>query len=306
MLPESVKKLREPIAALLLGAAVLYLIVSLTQLFKDDGSTFSERSFALQNAFVNPVWVLVVLVAAWVVTSDGERSPRARLIVLVALGVLALMALLAVITWLASLGADVNDQVEFLFGGGKLAKSFLFLAGLLVLVAGLLLLYSLFKSLPAPVRTPKTPQQQWGGGQPQQWSAQPQQQQWSGQPPPPASAVSWTTPGAGQQPQPTTEPPQHQSAPPAQSWGQPEPSQQSWGQPAPQPPPQPPSGQRPPQPGGATAVPVGEEQPPAPPAGGESTAVWTTPPQGGQPEAAPEARREDEDDSRPGWWNPGS
>lgn len=279
MLPESAKKLREPIAALLLGAAALYLIVRFAQLFKDNG-TFTERALLLQQSFVDPVWIVVVVLAGLLVTTTGERTPRARVIVLVALAILGVMALLAIITWLAGLSSDL----EFGLGGnGKIAGSFLLFASLAVIAAALLLLYSLFRSLPAPVRQ-RAPQQ-WGG-QPQQWGGQ-QPPQWGGQPPAPTATPqpgaggSWTSPGV----QPSGPPPPSQPAPPAQTWGQPAPAQQpSWGQPGPPQPHQSPPGQPPSQPGGATAAPGGN----------------------GHPEPPPAPRREDEDDSRPGWWHPGS
>ena len=299
MLPESAKKLREPIAAVLLGATVLYLIVAFTQLFKDvtifDEPSFSDRAYVLQDAFVSPVWVLVVVFAAWLAASSDRGSSLQRILVIVAASVLALMALLGIITWLASLGADIDSEAEFFFGGGKLAHSFYMIAALAVLTAGLLLVYSLFRSLPARAR--KTPQQQWGG-QPQ-WGGQ---QQWGGQPPP--AGADWGTQGSAQ-PQPgyaaggatavgASERPSSPtpSQPPAQSWGQPAGQQPSWGQPQPpgqpQPAPQPPPEHRRP----SEPPPTGE-RPPAPPP---------------QAAAPPQAQRRDDedDDSRSSWWNPGS
>lgn len=310
MLPEPGKKLREPIAALLLGAAVLYLITVLAELFDDEG-TFGERAFFLQDRFVNPAWVLVPVAAALLVTLGGERTGRARIIVLGALAVLAVMALLGVISWLAGLGADFEFGFE---GFGKITGSFLMIAGLAVLAAALWLVYSLFKSLPAPARqqAPQQgwagqPQQPWGGGQPQQqWGGQPQQP-WSGQPPaarPAGAPAGWAAPGSAHPPQPPASQPPAPQPPPAQSWGQQAPpQQQSWSQPGPQ---QAPGGP-PAQPRGATAAPVagGPAAPSRPGSEDDSTAVWSTPPAGESADPAP-PRRESEDDSRPGWWNPGS
>ncbi len=300
MLPESAKKLREPLAALLLGAAVLYLIVTCAQLFKDSGS-IDDRALYLQDRFVNPAWVLVVVLAALLVTLAGESTARARLIVIAALSVLALMAVLGIVTWLVGLGADIDLG----FDRGKIAMSFLTIAGLSVLAAGAGLTFLLYRTLPRPVR-PHAPLQQWGDQQ--QWAGQ--QQQWVGQP-------QW-----GAQPQWGVQPPMQQPPVPGQAWGQ-TPPPAAWGANSLQQPP-------PPQSWGAPGVPTSGEHPaPATPQP-ETTAEWrgTMQPDGGRaggstaaptpqrpgdrPEDRPGDHSEDRpedgaaDDYRPGAWQPPS
>jgi len=318
VLPESAKKLREPIAALLLSAALLYLLVSFFQLVQDEG-TFSQRALFFQDRFVNPAWVLVLVLAAVLVASGGQGTARARIVTLVAAAVLALMALLGLITWLA--GLSVDDDERF-FGTGKVAGSFLMIAGLTLIGAAILLVLSLFRGLPAPVRQAAQP---WAAGAPQ-WGGQPPwggQPQWGGGPPqwpgqqPPTSGGEWAPPGAaaGAAPPSTTAPSQGAGAPP-QSWGQPAGQPPSWGQPpqspvSPGPSPAEPAGTAPPPHPGPidSPVPPPDETAPAT-SDADSTAVWSTPQQETPPppETSDEPpRRDDEgDESRPGWWNPGS
>ncbi|CAN5585231.1 hypothetical protein BH18ACT8_BH18ACT8_04370 [soil metagenome] len=276
MLPESAKRLREPVATLLLGATVVHLIVYFLLLFKDAGS-FADRALLSQDVFVDPTWVLVLVAAVLLVTSAGQPTSRARLIVLIVLGLLGVMALLGIITWLAGLGADLELSA---FGRGKIAGSFIIIAGLAVIVAVAWWTSLLYVGLPKPVR--QQPQQLWG--QPPQWAGQ---QQWGGQPPP------W-----GQ-------PPMQQPTAPGQAWGQPPqqqpPQQQPWGMPQPTPPQQtwgalPPSDQ-----------PAGSENDP--------TASWTgserrgqAPPGGATAATDPDRGREapPEDDPQAPEWRPPS
>jgi len=296
VLPDSANKLREPVAALLLGATLVYLVVTFALLFKDSG-TYGDRAFLLQDRFVNPVWVVIVVLAALLVTT-GERTPRARLIVLGVLAVLGLMALLGVISWVSGLAVDLDRGSELFLGGGKLARSFVILAELAVLAGGLLLTYLLFRGLPAPVRAAQTQQQQWGAPQHQQWGTQ--QQPWGSAPqqPWPGQQPSWgggaTAYGAGSPPVP--EPAPQPTQEPAQEPTQPGPAPQSWGYPAPQPSP--------------WQTPPPQQQPwsePAP-SQSDSTAEWTTPEQAApqEPQERPPAERRDDspDDSAPGWWPP--
>jgi hypothetical protein len=164
VLTESTKKLRDPLALALLGAAALYLVTTFFLLFKDVGD-FADRAAALQGAFTDPAWILVVLTAVALVAAFHPPSPQARLVTMVALGVLGFMLLLGVITWLAAYGAGPDFEVA-----GKIAGTFYALARLLLVAVAGFLAYHLFTSMPAPVRQPRQQGRQ-------QWS-QPGQPQW--------------------------------------------------------------------------------------------------------------------------------
>jgi hypothetical protein len=252
VLTESVKKLREPLAYALLAATALYVVTNIVQLLKSrDDLTFGDRSFVLQDALTNPVWVLVVLAALALVVAD-RPSPHARTIAMVALGLLGLMLLVGLVSWLASYGSEIGDFPRDGDFTGQTAHTFLSLARLLVLGAAAALAYTLWKALPAPQRQP----QQF----PQQWGQQPGQQQW-GQPGQPGQY------GQPNQPGPYGAPAQGQgqwSPPAGGGWGQPQVSaqpQQSWGQHDPY------------------AAPPAASQPPAGYAAGSEHGAYAAPPE---------------------------
>jgi hypothetical protein len=321
VLTESAKKLRDPLALGLLGAAGLYVIATMCVLFNDDIPTFSLRSMMTQAHFVNPVLVIVTVAAALLV-SAWEPTPMARIVVMGALGVQGLMALFGLITWFASYGLDTGggggggsfaeaaqaaaaaDPTSLMYGGiigaGKVVGTLLMLAMLAILAVGIFLVFSIFQALPAPVRQPQQQwagqQQQWGGQpQQQQWGGQPQQQQWGGQP------QQW----GGQQQQWGAAGGAAAGAAAGQGWGQPTSGESSTGYAA--------GGQAgQPMPGSgesSTGYAAGGDpgQPPQPQQWGQPQQPQETQQWGQQPEAPQqqEGTQEGEDD-RPGWWSPSS
>jgi hypothetical protein len=318
VLTESAKKLRDPLALGLVGAAGVYVIATICVLFNDDIPTFSARAMLTQGHFVNPVLV-VVTVAAALLVSAWEPTPMARLVVMGALGVQGLMAIFGVVTWLAAYGFDPTGggspeaaaaaaSTPLIYGGilgaGKIVGTLLMLAMLAILGVGAFLVFSIFSALPAPVRQPQQ-QQQWGG---QQWGQPQQQQQW-GQP---QQQQQWGQPQQQQQ------------------WGQPQQQQwgaaaggaaagQGWGQ-------QPTSGESStgyaaggqagqPMPGSgesstgyaAGGDPGQQPQAPQPQQWGQPQQPQETQQWGQQPEApAQQEGSQEGDEDRPGWWSPSS
>lgn len=305
MLTDSLKKVRHLVAFVLLGATALYLLAVLFLMFKSSvyGSdiSFGIRSALVQGEFVSPVWVLVLVLAVALATAYGGPSTHARIVVLVALGLLAFMALLGLITWLAGLGADTGYGGAAGFGGeplaGKATGSLFMLAKLALVAAGAFYAYTALRALPPAERKPAgAPTGQWSGppatwdqgqGQPSApWGAPPGQPQaqrpgqtWGAPsaPGPEGGATTWGAPPApGGQPGGGTQ----------QSWQPPPAGQQpSWGTP------------------GSTPAPPPQQQPlhpPAPPAASPAPEPPSEPPSGGA------SARSEQDDPPPGWWAPGS
>lgn len=151
---------RDRAAIVLLGYCVVVLLVSVALLFKGN-LPFATTSSALSGVFVDPVLVALTVGAALLATRpESGRSGLARPITLAAVAVLGVMAVLGVLTFLSALGA--NDKAVR-FGGlggvplaGRFAGTALMLAGLALVGAGLAYVGSILRTLPAPVREPKT------------------------------------------------------------------------------------------------------------------------------------------------------
>jgi len=317
VLTESTKRLRDPLAFGLLAAAALYLIAMLALLFKDEfGFDFADRAFYLQNAFTDPVWVLVILAAVALVSMGGERTPLARTVTLVALALLALMLVLGIVTWLVGYGGEDYELT------GKITGTLLSIARLLLLAVAAFLTFHLFRSMPAPTRQRQSQQhQQWGphGGQGGQGGPQYGQHgqvhggggAGAGGP---AGGAAWGPPqgayagpagqhgqpgqhggyGPGGEQAPWGQQPQQPQHSPQQS---PQQEQAAWGRPV----------------GEPTQEPAAWGQPPAQQSGWadpDATVVHSDPQLGADAPAAEPAADPDqqaqEDDQRPGWWAPGS
>ncbi|WP_421113364.1 hypothetical protein [Solicola sp. PLA-1-18] len=211
------KKLREPIAIVLLAFVAVQLVLAFALLFKDVGldAGFAETSTLLAARFVDPTLTIIVALAVLLVTHLGEPTKLARPLSLAALVVLGLMLLLGVITFIAALTSDSTEQLGQ-FGGlpfaGKLAGTFSILSYWALAIIAAYVTFASFSSLPKPVRAIAPPQQQWGGqpGQGNPWG-QPQQQ---------GGQQGWGQP-QGQHPQQGGQ----------QGWGQPQQQggQQGWG-----------------------------------------------------------------------------
>ena len=236
MVIDATKKYREVFAFLLLGIVSVLLLTHLVSMLSAsgfrEGLPFSDRALIEQAAFVDPVYVILIVAAVIITTHLGEPSRHARAITMLGLGVLGVMAALGLISWIAGLSAD---QALGPGGSGKATGSFIQVSWLvLVGLAGSFTIITL-SALPAP-RRQAFQQPGWGGYDPNQG---PMPGQYPaphpGQPPPygqgsPASAWS-PQPG-----QPHYGDPQSREWPqPGQPWPQPEqqwePAGQRWPQP---------------------------------------------------------------------------
>jgi hypothetical protein len=171
---DATKKLREPVAYILLAFAGLVALASLIRLFV--GSEFTSSAGVVQGTLTPPGLTALVLLAAlvgavWLVTEAGERTPNARTVTLAALAIAGLIVLLGLITAFAGFG-ETGDA------GLKLVGFLYALGGLALYGAVGLFLVKTFRSFPAPVRAPKGSQHGQFAGQGQQY---PQQSQYGAQ-----------------------------------------------------------------------------------------------------------------------------
>lgn len=212
---DTTKRLREPVAYLLLAFVSLYALASIFGLFVGD--EFSDAAARVQGNLAAPGLTGIVLLAAligavWLVTGFGERTPNARNVTMVALlllGVLGLIVLITAIAGFSRFGDTLPKVVGFIYDLGGLA---------LYAAVGFILLKT-FQALPAPVKAmpPAAHGQQFQPGQydPSQYGAQPYGgQPYGGQ----AYGQPYAQHGPGQAP----------GAAPAPGWGQ-DPAQQQWG-----------------------------------------------------------------------------
>jgi hypothetical protein len=170
---DATKKLREPVAYILLAFAGLVALASLIRLFV--GSEFTSSAGVVQGTLTPPGLTALVLLAAlvgavWLVTEGGERTPNARTITLAALAIAGLIVLLGLITAFAGFG-ETGDA------GLKIVGFIYALGGLVLYGAVGLFLLKTFQSFPAPVRAPKSGQHGQFAGQGQY----PQQSQYGAQ-----------------------------------------------------------------------------------------------------------------------------
>ena len=169
MVTDATKKLREPVAYILLAFAGLVALASLFRLFV--GVDFTSSAGVVQGTLTPPGLPALVLLAALagsvaLVTEFGERTPNARTVTLTALSITGVNVLLGIITALAGFG-DTTDA------GLKIVGFIYALGGLALYGAVGLFLLKTFQSLPAPVRAPKPgPHGQFAGQGPSQGQGQ--------------------------------------------------------------------------------------------------------------------------------------
>lgn len=191
MTKDSIQRLREPAAWVLVGAALasivgglLGLLLGTQQIF--GGAPFTLNAGNVRDAFLSPLISALFVVAVLLATHVGERLPRARTLVMVALGGLGAAGLFGFVCWLAALGSPLtatgSKLHNLLYGAGELAV--LGMAGYFTM--------TVFRGLPAPPKAPKPPkpgaQQQQAyqiyPGYPQQPGGHGQQQAYPGWPAP--------------------------------------------------------------------------------------------------------------------------
>jgi hypothetical protein len=169
---DATKKLREPVAYILLAFAGLVALASLFRLFV--GSDFTSSAGVVQGTLTPPGLTALVLLAALagsvaLVTELGERTPNARTVTLAALAITGVNVLLGIITALAGFG-ETGDA------GLKIVGFIYALGGLALYGAVGLFLLKTFQGLPAPVRAPNPgPHGQFAGQGQVQYGQQGQQ-----------------------------------------------------------------------------------------------------------------------------------
>jgi hypothetical protein len=145
---DATKKLREPVAYLLLAFVGVYALASVLGLFVGDEFTSAARVVQgnLAAPGISGIALLLALVAAvFLVTEFGERTPNARIVTLAALvlaGLLSLILVIAAIAGFSNDGDALPKIVGFLYDLGGLA---------LYALVGFLILRT-FQALPAPVK----------------------------------------------------------------------------------------------------------------------------------------------------------
>jgi hypothetical protein len=145
---DATKKLREPVAYLLLAFVGVYALASLLGLFVGDEFTSAARVVQgnLAAPGISGIALLVALAGAvFLVTEFGEPTPNARTVTLAALvlvGVLSLILLIAAIAGFSNDGDALPKVVGFLYDVGGLA---------LYALVGFLILRT-FQALPAPAK----------------------------------------------------------------------------------------------------------------------------------------------------------
>jgi hypothetical protein len=159
---DATKKLREPVAYILLAFAGLVALALLIRLFVGSAG-FTNAAAVVQGQVTPPTLQALVLLVAlaasvWLVNEAGERTPNARTVTLAALAITGLLVLIGLIVAFASFGETSTAGLKI--------TSFIFAIGGLALygVAGLYILKT-FQSLPAPARAPKAAQGQFAGQQ---------------------------------------------------------------------------------------------------------------------------------------------
>ncbi|MFI5709724.1 hypothetical protein [Kribbella sp. NPDC051620] len=178
MVTDATKKLREPVAYILLAFAGLVALALLIRLFVGSAG-FTNAAAVVQGQVtpptLQPLVLLVALAASvWLVNEAGERTPNARTVTLAALSITGLLVLIGLIVAFASFGETSTAGLKI--------SSFIFALGGLALygVVGLYILKT-FQSLPAPVRVPKAASQGQFAGQQGQYGAPGQYPQQGGQ-----------------------------------------------------------------------------------------------------------------------------
>ncbi|WBQ03981.1 hypothetical protein [Kribbella sp. CA-293567] len=178
MVTDATKKLREPVAYLLLAFTGLVALAFLFRLFVGSAG-FTNAAGLVQSRITPPeiqaLVLLIALVAAvWLVNDAGERTPNARLVTIGALSITGLLALLSLI------GAFAGFN-ETSTAGVKIVAFIFSLGGLALYAAAGLYIFKTFQALPAPVRAPKAGPQGQFAGQQGQYGAPAQYGQQGGQ-----------------------------------------------------------------------------------------------------------------------------
>ena len=152
MVTDATKKLREPVAYILLAFAGLIVLASLIRLFV-GGAGFTAAAGGVQGILTPPSFGAVLLLlslvgSVWLVNEAGERTPNARTVALAALVITGVAALIGLITAFAGFNETSSAGIKvvgFIYALGGLA---------LYGAAGLYILKT-YQALPAPVRAPK-------------------------------------------------------------------------------------------------------------------------------------------------------
>jgi hypothetical protein len=158
---DATKKLREPVAYMLLAFAGLLALASLIRLFV-GGAGFTAAAGTVQGVVTPPsisgLVILLVLVGAVWLVNETERTPNARTVTLAALVIVGVTALIGLITAFAGFN-------ETSTAGMKIVGFIYALGGLALYGAAGLYILKTFQALPAPVRAPKPGQFQQQGQQ---------------------------------------------------------------------------------------------------------------------------------------------
>ncbi|ADB30684.1 hypothetical protein Kfla_1588 [Kribbella flavida DSM 17836] len=180
MVTDATKKLREPVAYILLAFAGLVALASLIRLFV-GGAGFTAAAGGVQGTLTPPGLTALTLAAAlvaavWLVSEAGERTANARTVALAALVIIGVIGLLCLVTAFAGFG-------ETSTAGLKIVSFIYALGGLALYGAAGLYILKTFQTLPAPVRAPKPGSQGQFAGQQGQYGGQygaPQGNQYGG------------------------------------------------------------------------------------------------------------------------------
>lgn len=148
MIGHATRHIREVLAWGLLAAVGVILVCAFALLLK-DGASFSDKSAVFGYLWVHPVQVgLVVLAVALVGYADPSR--RARLVAMVATGLLALMLALGLLTWVSAVTSDNGESIGFagIAGAGKVVGTLVGLAFLVLTALATWFAVSVVRALP--------------------------------------------------------------------------------------------------------------------------------------------------------------
>ena len=212
MISHATRHIREVLAWGLLAAVGVIVVCAFALLLK-DGAAFSDKSAAFGYLWVHPVHV-GLLVLAIALVGYAEPSPRARLIAMVAAGLLGLMLVLGLLTWISAVTSDNGESIGFagIPGAGKVVGTLVGLAFLVLTALATWFAVSVVRALPSTSAAP----------QPGGWAGQYGQAPYAGeQYPAPQQAAQYAQ---SQYPQPQYAQPQHAQ------YGQPQYGQAQYGQ----------------------------------------------------------------------------
>jgi hypothetical protein len=160
---DATKKYRETFAFVVLGVVGVIVLTHFVSMLSTSGArenlSFATRARVEQSTFVDPVLVILVIAAVVVTTHLGEPAKRARVVVILGLGILAGMAVLGLISWIAGLSSDALG-----FAQGKVTGSFIQLSLLVLVGLGGYFTFLTLNALPASPRRQPFHQPEWGGG----------------------------------------------------------------------------------------------------------------------------------------------